>query len=77
MGKRTQIAIAGIFSFVAGFVLINWFLLTGVGLMAGSWFVFDNLLVFEKHKPINWVKIAKRVTPFIILGFLADILLQV
>ena len=77
MSKRTQIIITGLITFIAGFVLLKWYMLLGLGLMAGSWFVFDNLWLLEPHKEVNWNKVAKRVAAFAILGFLSDMLLRI
>jgi hypothetical protein len=77
MNNRTKIIVAGLVTFFAGFVLIKWFLLVGLGLMFGSWFVFDNLWLLPKNAPVPWRKIIKRVAAFAILGLLTDILLRI
>jgi type IV secretory pathway TrbD component len=77
MQQRTQIILTGLVTFIAGFVVIRWYLLTGLGLMAGSWFVVENLWVLEKGEKVNWRRVAKRVAAFVVLGLAADILLRI
>lgn len=77
MTQKKQIVVYGLITLVAGFILLRWFLLTGLGLMAGSWFILDNLWILEPGETVNWTKVAKRVGAFAVLGFLADILLHI
>jgi len=77
MTSKNQIFVAGLITFAAGFILLKWMLLTGLGLMASSWFVFDNLWLLPKGASVPWAKILKRVAAFAVLGVLADIFLHI
>lgn len=77
MQQRTQIILTGLITFIAGFVVIRWYLLSGLGLMVGSWFVVENLWILEKGEKVNWIRVAKRSAAFVILGLAADILLRI
>lgn len=77
MNQKKKIIVSGLVVFAGGFVLLKWYILAGLGLIASSWFVFDNLWVLEPNQSVNWPKVIKRVAAFLVLGFLTDILLQI
>ncbi|OGL29825.1 hypothetical protein A3D14_02485 [Candidatus Saccharibacteria bacterium RIFCSPHIGHO2_02_FULL_47_12] len=77
MHQRTRIILTGLVALVAGFVILKWYLLTGLGLMVGSWFVIANVWILEKGEKANWPRIYKRLAAFAVLGLAADILLRI
>ena len=77
MNRRAKLLLSGFLTVVAGFVILKWMLILGLGLMAGSWFIFENIWPARPDQPIPWNKIVKRVSIFAIIGILTDIFLRI